>query len=80
MSPRWILAVLERELPELDRDARVRLARALTNALPGHAIASAIAQSPNVVLAERQIGDPDRLAREVGNNAAQGVLAALWEA
>lgn len=76
MKSTWILDLLDRELPGITGAYRDRLAEAIALALPGPVIAEAIRSSAECVLRERGTPDP-KLAREIGNNAAQSVLHAL---
>lgn len=85
--PAWLdrvllaAAVLDLHHP----DARAKLADSILEAVPGPKVAAAIAKSARTVLDEKEsrnelacpTEDRRRISREVGNNAAQAVLAVL---
>ncbi|MDQ3295102.1 MAG: hypothetical protein M3619_00770 [Myxococcota bacterium] len=80
MIARWIVDVLDRELPNLTGAERDRIAEALDEALPTNAIVDAIASSAQAVLTQRNIRDgAGDVAREIANNSAQTVVFALGE-
>ncbi len=86
MLPKWIVDVLDRELPNLKGGERDRVAEALYEAAVGSkplqaAITEAIANSAKTVLEQHAIRDGDGfLAGEVARKSTQTVLFALGEA
>lgn len=77
MIPQWIVAVLNRELPELTGGERDRVATALADAIPGESIVTAIAGSTATVLKQRCLADDGGLSKEIARNSAATVVFAL---
>jgi hypothetical protein len=76
----WLLDVLALNAwRNLDTEASRRdLADEIAKAFPRWAVAQVIASSARCVLRTRGVADPDgRIARELGNNSAQGLESLL---
>lgn len=76
-APTWIIEAIAAALPHLDRADHERAAEAVADAIPAGMVADAIRTSTAAVLEQRKLADDDGLSREIGNNAAQGVVMAL---
>ncbi len=81
MIPAWLVAVLDRELPNHTGGERDRLAFAIVAAIPRDRIATAIRDAAVGTLASRNILDHGAsVSRELGVQASDTVLRALAEA
>jgi hypothetical protein len=79
MIPRWLVDVLDRELPSMTGGQRDELAAKVLEALPVELIDRAIAESAEIQLRAHGIalGDREAMVRDVAGNAAMSVVGAL---